>query len=148
MNSSPYLRFLILCGAVLSIGAIGCSEYVPVTGTVLVDGEPAQGLEIDFSPAEAGQEGGGMAYTDEQGDYVVHASRTQEGIVPGSYVVRIVTENEEYDPEEYDLEEGEAPPPPPQRIRIPARYNSQTDLNIEVSHSNKVFDFDLVTTEE
>ena len=142
MKRSRCLLCLILLGAVLATGAIGCSGNASVSGTLLVDGEPVEGLEMDFSPTEPELEGGGTAYTDAQGAYEAHTSRHMEGIAPGKYVVRVMTGDQDYD---YEDEDGEAPA---QRLRIPAKYNSNSELIVEVTGGKNVFDFDLDTTKE
>ena len=81
------LVFLVLC-------AVGCSKNpcVPVTGQVLLDGQPLEGASVIFSPVEAGPEiGSASAVTDADGNFELKSSFSTTGIgaVPGDYKVLV-----------------------------------------------------------
>lgn len=75
---------------------------VPVTGTVLVDGKPIEGVTIVFNPGEGGRAASGV--TDAQGAYTLTTEINGDGALPGSYQIS-VTKNEVEDdglPKEVD----------------------------------------------
>lgn len=64
-------------------------EYV--TGVIKLNGAPAEGLSVTFSPVDQGEKGGlaspSTAYTDSSGTYVLKFRQDIEGAVPGKHRV-------------------------------------------------------------
>lgn len=75
---------------------VGCSEGVtpeevpplhPVTGKVTLDGQPAAGVAVTFTPAKGGTGTGGYATTDSSGSYTLQHRSGAPGIPTGEYAV-------------------------------------------------------------
>jgi len=119
----------ILAAAVLAAVFAGCgqSETVPVTGTVLLNGQPATEAEVLFTPSKGRMASG---QTDAAGKFTLSTNKPGDGAVPGDHKVTVV---QYYPP-------GKAPPmgggPPP---RFPAIYaeTSQTPLQAKVERGAK-----------
>jgi hypothetical protein len=120
---------------------------VIVKGTVKVDSQPVEGIEIIFSPAS----GDGLpAYgqTDIKGNYSLTTAGAEigTGTVPGEFVptfTKIVTE---HDPRFFGKED--VIPPPPKIIHlIPKKYAKKETTDISsvtvVKKKTNIFDFDL-----
>ncbi|MFO0918159.1 MAG: carboxypeptidase-like regulatory domain-containing protein [Planctomycetaceae bacterium] len=96
-----------LCGPFVLIGllAAGCSgerkppnekPVIPVSGVVLVDGEPKAGIQIRFH-AEAEDPRNAtlsMAKTDEEGLFKAWTYRVDDGVPPGEYTVTFNDQSE------------------------------------------------------
>lgn len=87
-------RFLCLC-ACLSLTSCGGPEYghktFPTSGQVLVNGQPAAGVEVGFHPL--GDMGGKpfmpMAVTDEDGNYRMTTYIMDDGAPVGEYQIEL-----------------------------------------------------------
>ncbi|WP_152051485.1 carboxypeptidase-like regulatory domain-containing protein [Tautonia marina] len=146
------LRILTALGAVAFLA--GCSAepsttpttFVPVSGTVTVDGEPLAGAVITFLQTdEKGTTANGE--TDEEGSYTLQAMM-QRGIAPGRYQVGIsylmppsgkpvgLSARSSLAPVA-DLAVAEE--------LVPPRYSDlgQTELTVTVPEEGGTFDFDL-----
>jgi hypothetical protein len=121
----------VLC--VLSWFVLGCGPDLPelgyVTGTVTMNGKPLEGVVVEFRSEAGGRPGIGV--TDSEGHYELTYTGGVEGTKVGPATVSITTQ----------WPEGE--PPPGQRERIPAKYNTRTTLKETVEPGDNVFDFDL-----
>ncbi|NLF71831.1 MAG: carboxypeptidase regulatory-like domain-containing protein [Candidatus Anammoximicrobium sp.] len=136
----------LLCAMLscLLVTSLGCGSGNPlnrqaVSGNVTLDGQPLDQGTIELVPtsSEQGVLSGGMIA---DGSFQVAADK---GLPPGTYTVRI-----------YSTETsaaGAAPPAgadiapaQPAKERIPARYNSQSELKAEVKDGeSNTFTFDL-----
>ena len=147
--------------------AIGCSatneiEYgkvnlVSVSGNVMLDGKPLAAAVITFEDPETGTFS--FARTDSSGDYTLQFDSQENGVIPGKKVVEVSTvrnvlglagedgeEEGEQSSEEGDSssEEGDEPAAQPGKSEaVPACYNKDSKLTIEVSSSTRTFNFDL-----
>jgi hypothetical protein len=120
------------------LAVCGCgkpSAGNPVRGTVIFRGQPLDQGTIEFSPAaEQGTMSGGPI---KDGQYQVSA---EHGLQPGPYTVRIFSSEGGDTPK--DEMPGEVTVPPKQRI--PAEFNSDTSLKVEVQESGENrFDFSI-----
>jgi hypothetical protein len=71
-------------------GEEGRVKTVPLTGTLLVDGQPRGGASIQFTPSDAA--GGARAassLTEEDGSFEATTYVTGDGIIPGKYSVSL-----------------------------------------------------------
>jgi len=121
----------------LAIACIGCgggSKYdmASVSGTVTLDGKPLGNATVLFSPVASGGSDAGPSstgVTDATGRYTLKSGEGVEGAVVGKHQVRIttVTDTGEASGTDDDIysEEGNTE-------KLPARYNSQTSLSIDV----------------
>ena len=147
--------------------AIGCSatneiEYgkvnlVSVSGNVMLDGKPLAAAVITFEDPETGTFS--FARTDSSGDYTLQFDSQENGVIPGKKVVEVSTvrnvlglagedgeEEGEQSSEEGDSSsvEGDEPAAQPGKSEaVPACYNKDSKLTIEVSSSTRTFNFDL-----
>lgn len=136
------MKRLLVCAALLA--AAGCGSgptYVPVSGTVTLDGQPLAGVMVIFQPTAAGggSDAGGVgstARTDAQGKYTLDASTPdpKRGALVGSHTVRIATPppagSATGDP---DSDAANAPQGAKAfRDPVPARYNTATTLTFDV----------------
>lgn len=103
-------------------------ELATVTGKVTMDGKPLAGVTVTFQPitvATKNPGAGSFGKTDEQGQFTLELITTGEaGAVVGKHRVSITTPEPEGD-EESDLNVFVDP--------IPARYNADSTLTLEVS---------------
>lgn len=86
------VRFVWPLSVLLSLCFCGCSQDerplgVPVSGVVLLNGNPVEGADVAFSSREGST--GAFGVTDAQGRFQLSALETREGIPPGEYQVKI-----------------------------------------------------------
>ncbi|MBC8113996.1 MAG: carboxypeptidase regulatory-like domain-containing protein [Candidatus Saccharimonas sp.] len=116
----------------LALVIAGCSKTGPqlalVEGTVLLDGQPLQNAEVEFQPAKGSPS---IGSTGVDGKYKLRFSRDKWGAEVGKHKVQITT----FSPEG----EGKF------KERVPARYNTATELSFEVLPGPNWRDFDLRT---
>ena len=121
--------------ALLASGGCKQSNFVPVSGQVTLDGKPLAGVMVTFQPqsTQSGINGGGSsAKTDEGGHYTLRSMiEDREGAVVGSHQVEIAAIVDASS----DLDTGGRLPKA--KIYIPARYNSKTELTMEVPPGGK-----------
>ncbi|WP_145348421.1 DUF4198 domain-containing protein [Rosistilla ulvae] len=116
--------------AILAFCCPGCSEGGPVlgavTGTVTLDGQPLSGALVTLTP-ESGRSSSGR--TDEAGSYELKFTFDRAGAHVGSHVVRITTGGN----------------PESAGHQLPARYNSETELQTQIDSGSNQVDFDLTS---
>lgn len=100
-----------------------------VSGTVTLDGQPAKGVTISFTPQIGAAS---FATTDDAGKYSLNASGGAKGATIGTHTVSISTPTE-------------GPPPPNYKDPIPAKYNTKTTLTADVKSGENTFDFALLS---
>jgi len=98
-----------------------------VQGVVTLDGKPVANAEISFSPVNG--ERYSIGKTDERGHYSLSFSANDSGAAVGEHVVKILSE-------EADLETSEDPV-------LPAAYNSESQLKVNVKSGSNTIDFPL-----
>jgi hypothetical protein len=125
-------RFAWMLGLTL-IGA-GCGHRGPelgdVSGTVKLDGQFVEDLQIEFQPDEEGAPSYGV--TDANGRYSLQYSPDRTGAIVGKHTVRIT--GERYDPETQTMKKI---------ADIPSCYNSESELSAEVTGRGDTLDFNL-----
>lgn len=139
------LTWLSGCSATNDIG-YGSVDLVSVSGTVALDGKPLQGAVITFEDPEKGTFS--FARTDASGEYTLQFDSQMDGVIAGKKVVQISTtrnvlglKGEEGVEEGESSSEGEAPKATQEAV--PACYNKESKLAVEVTSSTTTFDFDL-----
>jgi hypothetical protein len=111
---------------------------LPLAGTVTFQGQPlAEGI-IEFLPSDPNQRLSTRTLVS-KGKYQVPR---EQGVPPGTYRVLISSP----DPSSQDTGEQLGPPgmkmPPPAKERIPARYNRQSRVTVDVQDGGaNTFDF-------
>lgn len=125
----------LLAGFSIAVLTLGCSrgpEYVPVSGQVTLDGKPLAGAVVIFQPvARSADDAGGFGSsgkTDSDGRYTLRVAGPSDnpGALVGNHRVSITTRTSESPPgsdEIKPLKGGE---------RVPARFNSESILTLEV----------------
>lgn len=137
---------LVLAASLL---VTGCGPGNPlgrlaISGTVEFDGQPLPAGTIRFEPIDGTGTSSGALIQDGQ-----FSIETLKGLPPGEYRVRIMSQGEELavDPNAVPgPSEAPGPPPPgftPAVERIPARYNTQSELTRTVSADSTSFEFKL-----
>ncbi len=134
-------------------------NLVDITGTVMVDGVPVEGVEVRFedNPFQYS-----FGVTDSSGNYKMMLNNRKSGVTPGSKKVRFVPKSGGSEaaasdaasaiPQEGD--DGEARETADGEVieiakdgagsgKVPACYNSDPKISVEVSKSTTKFDFDL-----
>jgi hypothetical protein len=126
------MRSSLLCLPILLIAGCGQSgpELAPVTGRVTLDGRPLENADLTFN---AEGKSPGVARAGADGRYEVMYKRGVVGAPVGPNKVSITVSPEVV----------RNPP------RIPPRYNTASELSVEVMPGeDNVFDFDLTTGKE
>ena len=151
-------RTLSVCVAfsVLCVAAVGCTDSGPdlgeVHGKVTMDGKPLPNAIVSFTPLEGGR--GSTGRTNENGEYtLIYAD--QEGALPGKHRVRIASMPESVEPqEEYGSDDprygqqssaADYAKAGGQRETIPPRYNTESNLEEEVTDGDNEINFDLTS---
>lgn len=62
-------------------------QAIPVTGTVTLDGEPAEGVSVTFFPADGTSGNGGYGTTGSDGTFTLSNQMSSPGVPEGNYVV-------------------------------------------------------------
>jgi hypothetical protein len=127
----------MLCVGLMAVG-IGCgsSEFIEVSGSVSVDGQPLKEGDISFVPLDKrfGGEGGKVS----NGKFTMRAR-------PGKNRIEIRA-NEVVPGKTVPSAAGpDAPPEPMIRSIVPPKYNEQSTLEEDVSAAKRTFTFDLKT---
>lgn len=127
-------RIALLWVLALSAGFLaGCNKgpsLATVTGRVTLDGEPAEGLQVEFLPKDGSAGATSLGFTRSDGTYELHYPGEKTGAVPGEYIVRI--QGAETD--------GESPP----KIVAP-KYNTASELTAKVEPGVNKLDFEVTS---
>lgn len=128
----------------------GSVNLASVSGNVMLDGKALASAVITFEDPETGNFS--FARTDSSGNYTLQFDSQANGVLPGKKVVQISTtrtilglagEEEGGGEEEGERStEGESPSVPAREEAVPACYNKESKLQLEVTGS-ATFNFDL-----
>lgn len=123
-------RLLVL----LIAGAVGCGkgsgvETAPVSGVVTLNGQPLGQAKVSFMPATSDLNApGSVGITDDQGKYSLKVVTTNEsGAMVGKHRVRITAAQDSAAEDDDETLVFDEP--------VPARYNSQSELEFDVTAS-------------
>lgn len=141
------LLAIALAAPILTLSGCGAASDRPelglVTGTVTMDGQPLCNIVVLFSP-DNGRPARGK--TNSQGKYELTYIGHTPGCKVGHNRVEIAP-NEEGEQDSEDSRDtesgGAAQRPKPGKLRIPARYNSKSELEADVQPGENEFDFKL-----
>ena len=145
-------KSLIIFAALLVLPAVaGCyraphMDYSTVNlvqahGAVRLDQQPLAQATVVF---EAPDKQFSFATTDAAGKYALQFDSAQRGVAPGPKIVRIRTTGPIGEEAESIAEEGTTPPAAAVE-RVPARYNRQSELKVDVSPDRNEYNFDLTS---
>jgi hypothetical protein len=127
-------------------------SLVSAHGVVTLDGQPLPAAVVIFESAD-GQFS--YAMTSSHGEYELQFDSHQPGVTPGPKTVRISTTRKLLGLNASEgAEAGEANeenkgqtlgPSSPAAERVPAKYNGQSELTVEVTPDRTEYNFDLVS---
>ena len=132
-NKFSLFTFAVLFAVLLNVIA-GCNRSpatARVTGTITFDGKPLANAGVEFLPEDGSRSSFGG--TDANGKYELKFSASAIGAMPGKHKVVIRTAASEPDPEN----------PNAAKEKLPARYNTNSELTAELKGGSNVVDFDL-----
>jgi len=131
----PLLFAVGIAAACALLSTVGCgsSDLGQVSGTVTLDGAALPEAFVEFVPT-GGQGSTSSGRTDRNGNYQLMFSRTESGAWLGTSTVRITTRDVVADDQGRDVWLPE---------KVPSRYNSASELSVEVKPGSNRFDFDL-----
>ncbi|MBI1312314.1 carboxypeptidase regulatory-like domain-containing protein [bacterium] len=139
LRAAMLFLILLLTGCGGQKPDYGSLNLVDVSGTVTLDGEPLAGAAVLF---ESKDQSFSYAETDSSGHYLLQFNSEISGVMPGPKTVRIRSTGlafEDGSEEPSESDEGDGPE------RVPARYNSASELTVTVSESERRFDFELTS---
>ena len=122
---------IVLCLLVAGCGSK--DDLAKVKGKVTLNGQPLEGAIVQFQPtAQDGSPSAGK--TDAKGRYELLYTFNSPGAMPGEHIVSIRTAGAYYDEEGSDAERDE---------RVPAKYNTRTELRRTVEPGTNTINFEL-----
>ena len=127
----PCVTAFVLCLLLAGCGFEG--DLAKVGGTVTLDGQPLEGVIVQFQPT-GGNNSSSAGITDSEGRYELMSTFTTPGAIPGEHIVSIRTAESYYEDGRCTSEKDE---------RVPAKYNSRTELRRSVEPGRNTIDFDL-----
>lgn len=123
-------------------------KTIPVQGVVKYKGAPVEGASITLISQDPKGKGA-VGRTDKSGKYQLTTFEPGDGVLPGSYLVKIsktttksqLTEQQE---QEY-MAKGKTLPPMVEKDELPAKYKQEktSGLTAEVKEGAKPIDFEL-----
>jgi hypothetical protein len=153
VTSARNLAFTLVAGVLLTFSLVGCggSGYVPVSGTVALNGKPIRNAKVDFLPmSTTGNQTPGRAsvgYTDENGKFTLKTIDGVAGAAVGRHRVKISSnyskELKGYEVWDAGLNKMVRSATDP----VPKEWNSESKQEFEVpSGGTDKANFDIVTS--
>ncbi|QDV66798.1 hypothetical protein Poly24_04860 [Rosistilla carotiformis] len=138
-SNATHASFLV--AILLLIASVGCGrssglvmpETGEVEGIVTMDGQPLPNVSVIFQPQDDPQARASMGVTDAQGHYTLSYHTDKQGALIGSHKVSVTTPTDAPDPS------GQAEDP------IPAKYNSKSELVVEVQAGSNDIPLELTS---
>jgi hypothetical protein len=139
------LTFVSLLAGAACLTGCSSGDIGTVTGTVKMDGQPLKGARVTFYPIVEGDDafsnaGTSIGRTDENGVYELIFGRGVKGAKVGKHTVHIET-GEDF-AGGYGGEGGSG-----RQEEVPKKYNSESELVVEVSGGSNTIDFLDLTSE-
>jgi hypothetical protein len=151
--------FLLAAASVALVGSGGCGSstaadpIAPVSGTVVLDGDPAEHAVVTFIPVDGTPGGGASATTDASGRYVLRMPQRRrglmgegvtiaEGVPPGRYRV-VVSRRLHADGSPMRTDEVPIESPAVETIARPFSDETATRLTAEVTAAGGTFDWEV-----
>ncbi|WP_254507864.1 carboxypeptidase-like regulatory domain-containing protein [Anatilimnocola floriformis] len=142
------MRFLFIALGCVLITGCSRSGLHPVTGVVLLDGQPVANAALQFVPQEAGQDATGA--TDAQGNFAISTNEPRDGVKAGKYKVVITPRStaplQKFASADEAMKAAARPQPPPPST-FPQKYTrpDQTPLLVEVPMKEKSVRLELTS---
>lgn len=142
-------RYLMILFVGLASTFLGCNpsdqpELGQVTGTITLDGKPLTGVAVVFQP-DNGRPARGV--TDAEGKYELVYIRQTKGTKVGPNRVEVAPSEEGEETEEAEPGDGDtqtaSKKPKSGKPSVPARYNTKSELKVDVKSGPNTFDFQL-----
>jgi hypothetical protein len=114
-------------------------DLVSVSGTITLDGEPLAEAVVTFNDTSDGTFSYGL--TDTSGRYVLQFDSVKQGCKPGTKRVEISTKRKILGLN--TSEEGGDDSDAPAVELVPAKYNKDSELTVEVNSSSTTHNFEL-----
>ena len=118
----------VILAGIAGCGDDGLPNTGSVTGTITLNGEPIQGVQLEFTPSEKIRPSYGM--TDSKGQYKAQFVTVKSGVALGPCVVRLF------------IYRGDS-----EKQYLPAKYNvdasKNSDFNLDVKENGLVFNCDI-----
>jgi hypothetical protein len=132
---------VIGCWGAFFLGGCSAEEYGYVSGQVTMDGQPMEGVFIEFGPREGQTATVAYGKTDEEGRYTMVLSDDHKGILPGTYRATLHTS---------ELTYGDFGSQTWSQERVPERYKTGKEFdNLQVvAGESHTFDFKLTSDGE
>jgi len=127
-----FVWLLVLVGGGCSQGDV---ELANVYGRVTLDGAPLARAAVILAPV-GGKGGPAYAVTDDEGRYELAYTHDRQGAVVGECLVRIKTGFQSFEDEQAGVDRPE---------KVPAKYNVQSTLKVDVQPGGGPYDFELLT---
>lgn len=131
----------------ICLGLAGCSgqngdrpDLGLVEGTITFEGKALPGAAVTFHPASGRP---AMGKTNDQGHYTLNYIRDTPGTKVGFNKVEIATVSEGADEMASEGDNADQSKPKANVEILPARYNTKTELEVEVKKGKNTFDFAL-----
>jgi len=120
-------RAALVAILLVALALAGCgSEFVPVEGTVLLDGQPLADAQVLFLPKSSGRPATGR--TDAAGKFKLTTDRQGDGAKPGEYNVGVTALKISYGPSGEGGEQSEQ-----QRWLAPQRYSKPAESGLSAT---------------
>jgi hypothetical protein len=130
-NETPSSLLVGFVGLTCLSGCSGSDKYVPVSGQVIIDGEPVEGCSVTFTPISGAVDDkdapfGSYAHTDKDGRLtlkVIDPDNSIEGAAVGKHRVYLSTgdDTDQIDPHTGSLRGGARAQAVPRRRRVYVR---------------------------
>ncbi|HVJ69838.1 MAG TPA: carboxypeptidase-like regulatory domain-containing protein [Caulifigura sp.] len=134
LSRTSISRILVIAAAACLPGCDNGPLVSSVKGTVTLDGKPLANATVVFSPEAGGRSS--LGRTNDTGEYKLLFSGEKDGALVGSMRVRITVAEEYTDSRDRSRMRPEL---------VPAKYNENSELVVEVEPKDNVIDFDLKT---
>ena len=145
------------CCLLLFAITIGCDSkpkanygklgLVAVGGRITLDGQPLATAVVTFEDTGDGTFSFGQ--TDSSGNYKLRLDSDMMGVKPGKKIVRISTSRKilglNASEEAGEGSEGDAKPKPAKEL-VPDKYDKKSELTVDVTASNRTFNFELTSS--
>jgi hypothetical protein len=149
MKRSSSNQWMLICSLVALAGCTGVSadysklDLASVSGTVTFDGQPLPNAYVVF---EAEDKTFSFGSTDANGQYTLQFNSERAGTTLGAKVVRITSNGAAGEVYEQDPDGvTEAGTSAASAEKIPAKYNTKSELKATVESGSNTFDFELKT---
>lgn len=141
---------LFLVGLLFAAAMLGCeaapqmnygaANLIKAGGKVTLDGKPLADAVVTFESLVDSTTANGL--TNASGDYILMFDSVMAGVMAGKKTVRISTTKKVLGLNSSEEGGGDEAQPKPAEL-VPARYNKDSELTVEVTSGKTTYNFDL-----